>query len=467
MALTHSSIGVIGCGPSGAAVSLGLQKLGYNVIAINTPRRHETIEGISKRTAETLKLAGLAACLEPQARFTRRLALWNGTATSANQEQIISRTAFDAALLHCLTDAGIPVIPGKVTHTTRQQQGWRVDYSDSSGNNHQLQVDFLIDARGRSASPSRSESLRGPATLALRKHWQFTELQPQSCVLPFRDGWCWLACHQKNHAVIQTFVANDLSTDKEGFEQRYQQFTQTCLQQLSLDKKALRSSSLQACAAHYQLTHQLLDRNFIRIGDCAKAIDPISGHGIYKALCCGLTAVPVVNTLLQKPQHFDLAKSFYHSQLNADFFQAATVGRDFYQLEQRWPDAAFWRERRQWPKPMPEANDPATIELRPVSEHGFIVAKPVLVSPQYPRGIWLLDQVPVVELIQFLADLPNDNNNQSLNIFARDKSLPFTAVLRAVAWLKEQTPDYRNLTKQQPALNLSNASLYRNNDTST
>ena len=89
------------------------------------------------------------------------------------------------------------------------------------------------------------------------------------------------------------------------------------------------------------------------------------------------------------------------------FERFARIGRDFYALERRWPEADFWRERRQWPDDVPAHLPPDAalprIEHRPVIEDGLVVARRVVVTADQPRGVWQVAGVPVVELLESRA----------------------------------------------------------------
>ena len=148
-----------------------------------------------------------------------------------------------------------------------------------------------------------------------------------------------------------------------------------------------------------------LEDRLIRVGDAALAIDPLSGHGVFEAIASARAAVPVINTLLRRPADAGLARAFYEERLRLAFERFARIGRDFYALEHRFADRDFWRERRLWPDDQPAHApafaDPPTVAARPVVEDGFIAERPVLIVADQPRGIWRVDDVPVVALMEW------------------------------------------------------------------
>jgi hypothetical protein len=147
-----------------------------------------------------------------------------------------------------------------------------------------------------------------------------------------------------------------------------------------------------------------LEASRIRIGDAALALDPLSGHGVFEALASATAAVPVVTTLLRRPADAALARAFYEERVEQAFLRFACTARDFYRLEERWQEAAFWQARRGWPDDLPAHPSPSAvapqIQTKPVIEDGFVVAREVIVTADQPRGVFMVDGVPLVALLR-------------------------------------------------------------------
>ena len=93
----------------------------------------------------------------------------------------------------------------------------------------------------------------------------------------------------------------------------------------------------------------------------------LSGHGVFEALASATAAVPVVTTLLRRPADAALARAFYEERVEQAFLRFARIARDFYRLEERWQEAAFWQARRRWPDDLPahRRRPPARRKSRP------------------------------------------------------------------------------------------------------
>ncbi len=84
MDASHASrILVLGAGPAGAAVALGLRNLGYAVSVVSEPRPFAAVEGISERVVEGLRHAGFEQAIKTLPEPTPRLVHWSGETSSA------------------------------------------------------------------------------------------------------------------------------------------------------------------------------------------------------------------------------------------------------------------------------------------------------------------------------------------------------------------------------------------------
>ena len=93
----------------------------------------------------------------------------------------------------------------------------------------------------------------------------------------------------------------------------------------------------------------LLDRpagaDWLAVGDAASTYDPLSSQGIHKAFVDALAAAPTVAGLLERGE--DVLASGFAEGIAARFEDYVRNRNYFYDLEARWPDAPFWRHRRE------------------------------------------------------------------------------------------------------------------------
>ncbi len=394
-----TEIVVLGAGPAGAAVALGLKRLGYAVRVVSEWRRFAAVEGVSQRVLDGLRQAGLTHALACAAAPSPRRVLWNGAGQSINQECLLDRPQFDAAIREDLRAVGIEVLEARVLKVESTDHGHLV-HLDSG---EPLRADFLVEARGRSA-PLAGGRLRGPETLSLLNQWQEEPGRPGSAVESLPDGWAWMARLADGRCYWQiTLDARDLPPKDQLPDYCAQRRGQSALVRELFGEAALQPASLHARSSTAILFREASGPNWLRVGDAAMAVDPLSGNGIFQSLSSALQAPAVINTLLQRPEHADLARRFHQQRVEHLFLRFARTGRDFYTLEQRWPEQAFWRDRRTWPdaEPMhaPADFSRLRVERAPVIQGDLIEEAEVVVTADQPLGIWHLQGIELAPII--------------------------------------------------------------------
>ncbi|MDH4581845.1 FAD-dependent oxidoreductase [Pseudomonas sp. BN415] len=410
-----TEIVVLGAGPAGAAAALGLRRLGYSVRVVSEWRRFAAVEGVSQRVLDGLRQAGLDRALACAAAPSPRRVQWNGDGQSINQECLLDRPQFDAAIREDLRAAGIEVLEARVLKVESTGDGQLIHLEPGDP----LRADFLVEARGRQA-PLAGGRLRGPETLSLLNQWQGAPGQPASAVESLPDGWAWMARLTDGRCYWQiTLDARGLPPKEQLPDYCAHRRRDSALVRELFGAQALQPARLHARSSTAILFHEASGPNWLRVGDAAMAVDPLSGNGIFQSLSSALQASAVINTMIQRPACAELARRFHQRRVEHLFLRFARTGRDFYALEQRWPDAAFWRERRDWPdaEPMHASADfsRVRVERAPVIHGDLIEEADVVVTADQPLGIWHLQGIelaPIVsalhrgELTQALATLP-------------------------------------------------------------
>jgi flavin-dependent dehydrogenase len=102
------------------------------------------------------------------------------------------------------------------------------------------------------------------------------------------------------------------------------------------------AGSLSICTAPSFLLERAYGDHWLAVGDAASAYDPISSQGIFKALTDGLSGGRRIVEFLAGRRD---ALADHQQDLEQRFEAYARQRAYFYDLEQRWPDSPFWRER--------------------------------------------------------------------------------------------------------------------------
>lgn len=399
---------ILGAGPAGAATALGLRRLGYPVTLVSEWRRFAALEGVSLRVLEALRGAGLEQALAQGALASQRQVSWNGQQHAQNIEYLLDRPSFDRGLREDLRRAGVEVIEGRVLSVQSSATGHRIEIQGGEP----LQADFLIEARGRQA-PALGKGLRGPATVSLLNRWQGAPGSTASAVESLEQGWAWMARRADGQCYWQWTVdvaSATLPAKALLLDYCRQQRAASALARAFFADTVQLDLQLHARSSTAILSSQVCGDNWIRVGDAAMAVDPLSGNGIFQSLSSALQAPVVINTLLRKPERAALAQGFHQRRVEQLFLRFARIGRDFYADEQRWPQQPFWQARRQWPDTFvahAEADFSALrIERAPVLKDGFVDEAEVVITADQPLGIWHVHGVELAPLLRRLASQP-------------------------------------------------------------
>ncbi len=415
---------ILGGGPAGCAAGMGLARLGYRVTLVTLPRRQPALEGLSERVVQALTSAGCERALATLGPTVRRQAAWAGQASAANREVLVERSAFDAALQADAMAAGVMIRQGRAGRLTHGDAGWCADDG--------VRGRFLIEARGRAASGRRR---RGPATTALAGRLTGVPACAASRLAAAASGWAWYATLGDGVAHLLLTVAHPVPR-RGALAARWRALAAMLGDAAGWRLEGQLAGPVIARPAEPNAALALLSDRHLRIGDAALAMDPLAGHGLFEALASARAAVPVVNTLLARPAAAGLAQAFYQDRQHLTFERLATLGRAFYAAEQRWPEAPFWQARRRWPEAVtaPPATQAPAIARRPVIEGDWITAQEVIVTPEQPRGVWLVEQVPLVPLLRLAQATPTPDAAS----LAAQLGRPPAGIATALAWLRHR-----------------------------
>ena len=401
-------IAILGAGPAGAAVALGLRRLGLDVTLVCEWRRFAALEGVSIRVLEALRGAGLQHALAQATLPSQRQVSWNGQQHAQNIEYLLDRPDFDRGLREDLRLAGVDLIERRVSSVQPLPIGHRVEIEGHDA----LIADFVVEARGRQA-PMPGKGLRGPETVSLLNRWQGAAGDTASAVESLEDGWAWMARRADGQCYWQWTL--DVASAQLPSKAQLLDYCRQRRQASALAREFFGAApevdlQLQARSSTAILCPQVCGERWIRVGDAAMAVDPLSGNGIFQSLSSALQAPAVINTLLRKPERAALAQRFHQQRVEQLFLRFARIGRDFYADEQRWREQPFWRARRQWPDAEvahAEVDFAALrIERAPVLKEGFVDEAEVVITADQPLGIWHVQGVELAPLVRRLRAEP-------------------------------------------------------------
>lgn len=446
--LLRAQILVLGAGPAGCAAAIGLARLGYTVAVAGDWRRFQAIEGVSSRTLQGLRQAGLLAGAATAPAPVPRIVHWAGNAQAANQEHLLDRQQLDAGLRQDLQREGVHLLASRILAWEMHDSGHTVRLQ-AEGRLQTVHADFVIEARGRLA-PVAAHALRGPQTLSLLHAWQDAPGGAARAgaarigIESMEQGWAWMACLPDGRRYWQCTLDPEHSRlpARDQLAAWSQAWRGTALaRQVLGELPAPQRMGVTARACTAMRSAVSGGAHWLRVGDAAMAVDPLSGNGIFQSLSSALQAPAVVHTLMQQPDSAALALQFHAQRIEQLFLRFARTGRDFYAQENRWPAQAFWQRRAAWPDRLPahgEASAQALrIALRPVVDGQRIRQAEVVVSPDQPLGMWQVAGVELAPLVGALLRLP-DLPGRSAWMRQQLPRIPAASQAALLGWMRSQ-----------------------------
>lgn len=439
--MSTKRIVVLGAGPAGVAVAIGLRRAGEEVLLVGEPRRFAAVEGVSARVLGALNKAGFARAVRCCAPPSQRCVTWDGTHSRANWESLVDRQAFDRAALEDARSAGVSVVSGRIASCEAAVSGYHVEV-DHEGTRTALEADFIVEARGRAAPGQGGARVRGAETVSLLQYWVGPSATACSAVESGADGWVWMAALADGRRYLQLTL--DVATAALPPKWELGAFCRARFEAIDAARPFLEGAEPvgepHARTSTPVLQEEVAGHDWIRVGDAAMAVDPLSGNGIFQALSSALQAPAVIGTLLHDPGRAALARRFHRDRIENLFFHFARIGRDFHVMESRWPDTPFWRTRRAWPdaQPIHPGTSPGDVQVmrRPVVSDGRIVEDEVVVTPDQPLGIWHVDGVRVAPLLRALFARAPETSAEV--VLRAELGGDAARAARVAAWMREQ-----------------------------
>jgi hypothetical protein len=279
-------------------------------------------------------------------------------------------------------------------------------------------------------------------TVSLLQYWQGPPGPSRSAVQSFADGWAWMAAIGDGRRYLQLTL--DVASARLPPKQALAAFCRAHFETLEAARPYLQDAvpvgEPHARTSTAVRQEAVAGDDWLRVGDAAMAVDPLSGNGIFQALSSALQAPAVIGTLLHEPASAALAVRFHHQRIDNLFHRFARIGRDFYAQESQWPERPFWRARRAWPddRPLHLAASPDTVWVArmPVVDNGRIVEHEVVVTPDQPNGIWHVDGVRLAPLLRALQEAGPEERAEDLLSARLDGRQALAA--RLAAWMRRE-----------------------------
>jgi flavin-dependent dehydrogenase len=449
---------VVGGGPAGAAAALRLAQLGHDVCLLERkpfPRRHIG-EALSGGVRAQLEFLGVAADVEAAnfLRFGSAELSWSTDSFEPKPMHpngfTVDRAVFDQLLLNAAQRAGVRILqPAVARQAEKLLRGWRIGTETNDGS-RSIRAQFVIDASGRtSLLAPRRRIETSPRTLALYGYWQGAGLPERPRIEAGPLQWYWGSPVPGGRFNAMVFIDRKAGLRGGGtLAQHYRALIAASHLLTGAGTAELTGPVLGCDASSYRDEHCVGD-GFLRIGEAAFAIDPLSSSGVQAAIQSALAASVAVHTMLSRADATAVAHSFYAEHVRYAADQHAAWAAQNYRENRRYSEAEFWRRRADageaFEQPAENGRDrkgwrkEARVALSagvktcdvPCVVGDFVELRPAVSHPTLPRPVAF---VGGLDLPAFLRKMPPVSKISDLEQ-ALSRALPEKNISKVMAWL--------------------------------
>jgi 2-polyprenyl-6-methoxyphenol hydroxylase-like FAD-dependent oxidoreductase len=448
---------VVGAGPAGSVVAARLAATGARVALVGAAARAGW-EGLSRRSVALLAEEGLDGSSGVIEGPFPRSGVWADHRRVEGTEWLVERRFLAAALRAHARAAGVDDRRDIVTSLQWEGGQWR-GFLRSGGS---LAAPQVIEARGR-----RGPERRGPLLLAVGRQFRTrfrgapdAPVRPGTHLHAIDFGWCWWAARaaalwvqvvgrpRGGHPAIAHSAAAHADA---GHPAAWIAAAAAQIPALADTLEGSRpDGNLVARPAHARLSLQARDATRWRVGDAALALDPLSGQGVYEALRGARLVATAVQSVMRGGDA-PLAHRFVAERQEEAWTNGVRTAAGFYR--ENAARSPFWSEtaiayERLLPSAAPAAAPFAPrVERRPVLCGDRILERDVVVTPQHPRGVWHVADVPLVSLKGYLESA----EHATVSGAAAAVDRPAAAVASAIHWLQQTGIVARQLRPRVPS----------------
>ncbi len=246
---------------------------------------------------------------------------------------LLERAKAEGVMLH---------LGAALTGSREEDRGWRLEFAGSA-----VESRFVIDATGRAARFALERGVRlQPADSLAGVFVLFDSPAGQDCdtlIEAQENGWWYSTSVPGGTLVVAWMSDTDLIRAMRLKDAAHWHSLLAESRQTRLRAAVARASTdPMIFAARSQRLSKVAGRGWAAAGDAAMAFDPLSSHGITKALRSGKMASFVAFDWIHEGKD---THQRYCSVADAEWAQYEAARVAHYREERRWPESVFWARR--------------------------------------------------------------------------------------------------------------------------
>jgi flavin-dependent dehydrogenase len=420
-----AEICVLGGGPAGAVVARRLAQLGHHAVLVDRTAdeteeepRAESLAPSILPIVDSLQLRGdIEAAVF--CRESRALLRWHSAVLeksfAAASSLLVERACFDRLLRRAAARSGVRLIgPAKAQAPQRLASGgWLVPVTASKGSTA-IKAAFLVDARGKR---HHGRSHAAPLTAAISALWAACDRSlAETRIEAGHDAWFWGSPVPRSRYVATIFLDSERVAGTAGANRA--QLYRQLLSRSHLLKDLVQGDMIgpiRVRDATPRISPDPVGHDFIRVGEAAVAIDPLSSQGIQEAFLAAIQASAAVHTILTPGCDPTPALEFYRERRQtvaarsrltaARFYRAHTDRSSLWMRRSSAAEEAATDHRRQTrtgtaPPSGLRLSQALRIVEAPVLSGAFIRRAPALSHPCLERPVAYFGGVALAPLVE-------------------------------------------------------------------
>lgn len=343
---------VLGAGPAGLCAAIRLLNMGYSVGMLEQEQfpRSQIGESLSPGIYNIFEYLKADHLLE-DATYLKNISarvIWENKDHIYDRPGqnkggiIVDRGKLDQDLLEFAVSQGLYLIqPAKLKHSIRFEEGWILEIT-----NHSVEIKIkskiIVDARGRKGTLLKERVPIAPSAIAVWTHIDNNAVYNEAFIEAVDKGWLWGSPVSGNRYRIMTFtdpitIKNNSKLLLADLVSKTKLFTPF--------RNKISSSFIETCSVTSFVNQEPWNNQFIKIGEAAFTLDPLSSTGVEKAMRFSLQVAIAINTYLKDPDS-PHPQDFYEEKLIESVVNHAHWTADYYRNSWACSEKTeFWKKR--------------------------------------------------------------------------------------------------------------------------